>query len=666
MGSLGLATRWRARLAETLGRWNAATPLFAKIAIPAILIVACATTARVYVVDQQVSQQLQKTYDQQAIAIADGVEAIFRGGGGAATGTELQTYLAYVRQSDSDLVSVRVHALDSAATVIGSSDPSETNASGLVDQSELNAIQRGVSYQDPDDAGLLETVEPIKVGGQLVGAVVVTSTRSRLVAATTAVTFTILIASAIAVAAELGVILLIVGFGVVRRVRRLDRFMAAVEAGGAMPSLPEGQEAPGRDQLFNLGRSLDHMVATVDRRLRWDALIRRLGELTLAGTPAPKMMTAALEGIRDTLGLESCIFISTSSPEVIAVTAQGVDSSMPRFRLPVWVNALSRVAVNAQKPLITDRLGQHSRFVGDTSEPEVSEAVVVPLTRTSTGGEAIVAIAAAGEAVSDEAIALLDSVAAMIAEALRRQDAEAARSEAAVKSRVMATVSHEMRNPLNSILGFLGLVLSGPERNLTEKQRRQLGSVRTSATGMLDLVNAYLEHAKAQSGELSLRVGPVAMEPVVAEAVEQAQPMALAKQLEIRWSVEPGTTARVDAARVRQVLANLLSNAVKFTPEHGRVCVRVRTSGPAVRLAVSDTGVGIPRAQRDRVFTEFPRIDAGAMASAKGTGLGLALARDLTQAMGGTIHFHSRPGRGTTFVVTLPAARPASRMVGAA
>ena len=132
------------------------------------------------------------------------------------------------------------------------------------------------------------------------------------------------------------------------------------------------------------------------------------------------------------------------------------------------------------------------------------------------------------------------------------------------------------------------------------------------------------------------------------------QPQADKKQVMMRSSVTPNAEARTDPVRIRQVLTNLLSNAVKFTPRGGRVFVRARAEDGRLRVVVSDTGVGIRKDQQKLLFTEFAKIEAGASTDSKGTGLGLALTRAFVVAMGGTIKAYSRPGRGTTFVVTLP------------
>jgi signal transduction histidine kinase len=334
--------------------------------------------------------------------------------------------------------------------------------------------------------------------------------------------------------------------------------------------------------------------------------------------------------------------------------------------LPVWVYALSRVAVEARRAIVSDRLGQQSRFAEEPGVLAQAQAAIVPLPRTSKAGQAIIAVAPAGQTIAEAGFAVLDAVAATLAESLHMQAAENARAESAVKSRVMAAVSHEMRNPLNSILGFTGLVLDASDGSLTDKQRRQLGFVHSSANTMLTLVNNYLDLAKLRSGAMTMQYEVSRIANLIGDVAATMQVQADGKNVTIRTSVAPDATARIDPVRLRQVLTNLLSNAIKFTPPGGRVYVRGRADATGFRLAVSDTGVGIPKEQQRQLFTEFSKIDAGTMAAAKGTGLGLALSQAFVQAMGGRIHVYSRRGRGTTFVVLLPNGAAPERQVSAA
>ena len=239
--------------------------------------------------------------------------------------------------------------------------------------------------------------------------------------------------------------------------------------------------------------------------------------------------------------------------------------------------ALTRVAIDARQAVLTDRLGKQSRFVESSGVSTAAQAAIVPLPRTTKAGHAIVAIAPAGETIPNGGLAVLDAVAATIADSLHLQAAENARAESAVKSKVMSAVSHEMRNPLNSILGFTSLVLGAPGSTLDEKQRRQLGHVQTSANNMLGLVNNYLDLAKVRSGAIAFQYETVKVEPLLADLLTAMQPMAAERKVAIRSSIKSDAQARVDPTRLRQIAGNLLSNAVKFTPAGGCVTLRARS-----------------------------------------------------------------------------------------
>lgn len=647
-----LAVRDWSRLVDRIQQLAPRLPLTFKLAAPIVMATIVLATAMGFIIVGQVQTQLEAAYDTQTQAIATGVEVMVLQHPDDLQ--QMNSYLARLLKTSPELSTVRIHGLDSDATVIASSNTSEVGQTGLLDAEELHAIWSGSTLEVVRGSNLI-TVVPLREQDFIWGAIVITSSNAAERAAAGTLKFDIGLAVVASIVFEIVLVLTPTYFAILRRSRRLQRAVEAVEAGDTSVRLPEGQEPPGRDELFNLARRIDHMIVRIDERRRQDALIRGLNQRALEGTPPARLVAEGLEATREAFGLERCIFATINENGGVVCTVDNTGASAQAAAVPVWVGALASVAVAARKPVLTDRLGQHSRFVESTQD-SAAQAVIVPLPRKSKAGEAIVAIAPAGQSIRAGSLAVLDAVASTFAETLHMQEAEEARAESTVKSRVMAAVSHEMRNPLNSILGFTALVLTSSKEPLTEKQRRQLGYVQTSATNMLNLVNNYLDLAKTRSGSLHIQPESVRVAPILEEVVELAQPAAGSRNVTIRSSVDPQSTARLDPSRVRQVLTNLVSNAVKFTPPGGRVFVRARVDGRACRFVVSDTGVGIPRDQRSLVFTEFAKINAGAMSGGKGTGLGLALTRAIVEAMGGTIRFHSRQGRGTTFVVLLPGA----------
>lgn len=191
----------------------------------------------------------------------------------------------------------------------------------------------------------------------------------------------------------------------------------------------------------------------------------------------------------------------------------------------------------------------------------------------------------------------------------------------------------------------------------------------TSASKLVGLINDYLDFATIDAGYLRLDRRDADFRAVVEEAVRQTGPQAEVKQITLAADLPPGPVrARVDAERLGQVLDNLLSNAVKYTPEGGRVTVRLRTAGEHALLWVSDTGVGIPPEQVPALFHKFHRVPGETTRAIRGTGLGLLIVKEIVEAHGGVVRVESEgvPGRGSTFVVSIPldAAPPAAAGAG--
>ncbi len=238
------------------------------------------------------------------------------------------------------------------------------------------------------------------------------------------------------------------------------------------------------------------------------------------------------------------------------------------------------------------------------------------------------------------------------------------RAEAAdrIKSAFLATMSHELRTPLNSILGFTGIVLQGLAGPLTDEQRKQLGMVKGSARHLLDLINDVLDISKIEAGQLTIRAEPFDLRASVDRAVASMRSMADQKQIQLEVTM-PADLAPMcsDRRRVEQILLNLLNNGVKFT-ERGRVSLTVEagasvvlaTGRPAVRIRVSDTGIGITPEDLRTLFQPFRQLDTGLARQHEGTGLGLAICRRLTELLGGEIGAESTVGAGSVFTVTLP------------
>jgi len=224
-----------------------------------------------------------------------------------------------------------------------------------------------------------------------------------------------------------------------------------------------------------------------------------------------------------------------------------------------------------------------------------------------------------------------------------------------LKDEFVALISHDLRTPLTSIMGYLELAMDDGE--LGEEPRTYLEVVQRNADRLLRLVNDLLFVARLEAGELDLHPTEVDLGAVVRQSVEEARPRASAKSIELGCEVQSVPSLPADKGRMFQLLDNLVSNAIKFTPEGGRVEVRLLERSSRVRLEVADTGIGIPDEDKARLFERFFRASSATERHIQGTGLGLYIACAIAEAHGGTIDVESELGRGTTFCVELPVVR---------
>jgi len=230
-----------------------------------------------------------------------------------------------------------------------------------------------------------------------------------------------------------------------------------------------------------------------------------------------------------------------------------------------------------------------------------------------------------------------------------------------LKSDFLATMSHELRTPLNSIIGFSEVLDS--IKSLDDKQRRYVQNIQKSGRVLLDMINDILDLAKIESGKMEIRLSDFRIDGVVQAQCDFFRPQTERKNIDLEIDVEPGLSELFqDQVKVQQILSNLLSNAIKFTPEGGRITVRVRQdveSGDLL-LVVADTGVGIAEEDQVTIFEKF-RQGSAAMAQGdaitrehSGTGLGLSIVKELCKLLGGEVSVESQIGRGSTFTVRLP------------
>jgi signal transduction histidine kinase/DNA-binding response OmpR family regulator len=234
-----------------------------------------------------------------------------------------------------------------------------------------------------------------------------------------------------------------------------------------------------------------------------------------------------------------------------------------------------------------------------------------------------------------------------------------------LKSEFLANMSHELRTPLNAIIGFAELMHDGKVGPVSAEHKEYLGDILTSGRHLLELINDVLDLAKIEAGRLEFTPAPVKLEEIIAEVCQILQALTAQKNQVVITEVSAAVEEVViDPAKLKQVLYNYLSNAIKFTPEEGRITVRALAQGADYfRLEVEDTGIGIPAQDMEKLFTQFQQLDLSAGKKHQGTGLGLALAKRIVEAQGGTVGAQSSLNHGSLFYAVLPRAAAAQQPV---
>jgi PAS domain S-box-containing protein len=393
--------------------------------------------------------------------------------------------------------------------------------------------------------------------------------------------------------------------------------------------------------------------------------IRRLQALTdsaLARLTLDDLLYEMLDRIRELLAADSAVMLLlTEDGQALTVRAtvgfdedatgliipvgEGVAGSIAANRAPLIVEDLS--AVEAPNPilrrnarsLIGAPLIVEGRLIG------VIHANAIQLRRFTEDDVRLLQLAADRVALAIEHARLYE-----VEQQARRQAEEANR----MKDEFLALVSHELRSPLNAILGYAALLrYSGLD---AQKVRQAAEVIDRSGKAQAQLIDDLLDTARIISGKLRLELGPVDLVSVIDQAVQTIHPAADAKGISIETDL-PSEIGQItgDPTRLQQVVWNLLSNAVKFTPQGGRVEARLERVDPHIRITVSDTGKGISPDFLPYAFDRFRQADSSSARRYGGLGLGLALVKYLVELHGGTIEVASAgEGWGATFKVTLP------------
>ena len=413
-----------------------------------------------------------------------------------------------------------------------------------------------------------------------------------------------------------------------------------------------------------------------ERRAGEERALREAAEaLTATYTPRAVLERIAENALRAT-DADSALVERIDAPNgEVAVVAVAGERRLPLGARVPYEGSLAERVAERNAPLTIRRVTEDPRVPGHLrSACAECSAIAIPL---AAAGEAIGALLLLREAHrppfrADE-IARARTYADLASLAFHKiqllAEAEARRKELQrvleAQSRLTRGFTHDVKNPLGAADGRLALLEEGVRDGLGARQREHVRLIRRSVGAALRLIDDLVDFARAEAGWIELHCRATDVREVAHDVAEEHRSAAEAKGLALDTDL-PGSLPVIesDPDRIRQVLGNLVSNAVKYTPEGGRIRVRVaeREEGaPApgrwICVDVSDTGPGIPEDKHEEVFGEFTRLEPG---EGRGAGLGLAISRRLARLLGGEITLESAPGRGSTFTVWLPLAGPAT------
>lgn len=239
-----------------------------------------------------------------------------------------------------------------------------------------------------------------------------------------------------------------------------------------------------------------------------------------------------------------------------------------------------------------------------------------------------------------------------------KQNEKALHEANATKDKFFSILAHDLKTPLVNLLGLSDLLLEKYERFDEEKKKRYIHNMYSSSKRLHDLVEDLLTWARAQTGKIEWNPAPIDLAVPVNESIFLLKANAEGKEITVHSAIQEHTMVYADARMVLMIIRNLVSNAIKFTPKGGEVEIHSKTLGSYEQITIADTGIGIPQAEKHKLFQLDSGYSTPGTAGEQGTGLGLVLCKEFVEKHGGKIWVESDVGKGSQFLFTLPRHKP--------
>jgi PAS domain S-box-containing protein len=385
------------------------------------------------------------------------------------------------------------------------------------------------------------------------------------------------------------------------------------------------------------------------------ALTRVFAEVDSLAEARPRMLAAVCEGLGFEVGLTWEESAETGVLRTVSTyAAPGFEDLIPRLggaKLPA-AGTLAGLALSREDAVICNDLDRDPARQGIKRDPRLQAAIGLPV-RSRSGELVAVAEFFSSRPLPEEGMVdTMRVVGSQVAQFVERQRTEEEAQR--MKDQIVANVSHELRTPLTAIDGWVHVLLGEEPGPLTDEQRRFLSIVKRNSDRLMRLVGDLLVAGQVEAGKLKLERDDVDVAELARETAELVAASAHAKRITLEVHADDPVVVYGDRQRLGQLLSNLVANAIKFTPEEGRVDVGVTRRNGSCQITVSDSGIGIPKGDREHLFERFYRASSATERGITGTGLGLAISKAIAESHDGTIALADEDGPGTKFVVELP------------